>query len=65
VLFSDVANGIDLSGFDQETYPSLMLRANYTTDNKAISPKLDSWQLTWTASLVNVFLPLIHNDHNQ
>jgi hypothetical protein len=68
VLLSDVASGTDLSSFDRDTYPSLTLRANYKTHNKGISPRLNAWHLTWTAtepSLADVFLPVICNNHNQ
>ena len=67
LLFSNVASGYDLSDLEQEAYPSLMLRATYVTDNKANSPRLDRWQITWTTLTpppLQVFLPLISGVSN-
>ncbi|MEZ4864457.1 MAG: hypothetical protein R3C14_24295 [Caldilineaceae bacterium] len=46
-LFTNVANGFDLSTLDVTAYPALRLRANLTATRPGAAPLLDGWRLTW------------------
>jgi hypothetical protein len=59
VLLSNVASGASLAALDPTLYPSLKLRANFSTDNLSKTPSLDEWQITWQAEIRKIYLPLI------
>lgn len=41
------SSSIDMSGISYASYPSLYLRANFSTTNQSSSPTLNSWILSW------------------
>jgi hypothetical protein len=59
VVFSNVANGASLAALDPNLYPNLKLRANLTTDDVAITPRLDEWSITWQPGSYKTYLPII------
>jgi uncharacterized repeat protein (TIGR01451 family) len=47
VVLSDVSSDASLAALDPNLYPSLKLRANLTTNDTAVTPRLDEWSITW------------------
>lgn len=41
---------VDLSGLDIFAYPSVKLKANFSTTDLAVTPTLFDWQITWFSS---------------
>jgi outer membrane protein assembly factor BamB len=52
VLMSDLPSGA-LVALDSSTYPALRLRANLSTTDGDLTPRLDQWTLRWLAAPVN------------
>jgi hypothetical protein len=51
LLRESVPDGASLAGLDSNQYPILRLRANLSTPDLGITPRLENWSLAW--SLVN------------
>jgi len=58
-LLSDVASGASLASIDPTAYPSLKLRATFSTDDLLISASLHEWTITWQPRLCKLHLPII------
>jgi hypothetical protein len=58
-LLSDVTSGMSLTAVDPTVYPSLKLRATFTTTDLADSASLDKWTVTWEPRSCKVYLPII------
>lgn len=58
-LISDVTSGASLASIDPITYPSLKLRATFSTNNPANSASLDEWAIVWQPRVHQVYLPAV------
>jgi hypothetical protein len=59
LLLSDVTSGTGLASVDPTAYPSLKLRATFSTDDLANSASLDEWTITWQPRSWEVYLPIV------
>jgi len=58
VLISDIVSGGSLNSINPTENPSIRLRATLTTDDPSLTPRLDSWSVTWTNGN-KLYLPVI------
>ena len=59
LLLSDVMSGTSLASINPTTYPSLKLRATFSTDDLANSASLDEWTITWQPRSCKIYLPIV------
>jgi hypothetical protein len=58
-LLSDVTSGTNLASIDPVIYPSLRLRATFSTDDLANSASLDEWKVCWQPRTWEIYLPIV------
>lgn len=62
LLLSDVTSDTSLASLDPALYASLKLRANFSTNDQATTPRLGEWRLDWQPmepETVELYLPAI------
>jgi hypothetical protein len=58
VLVPDAHNGDSLASIDAQQYPTIQLRASFTTSDPSHTPDLDLWGVRWSI-LKKIYLPTI------
>jgi hypothetical protein len=59
LLLNDVDNETSLDMLDPAAYPSLKVRAAFSTDSLDDSARLDEWFITWRPTQSVVYLPIV------
>ena len=61
LILSNLSSGSDLNaaGIDPQTYPSLKIRAVFSSTTPGLTPKLHWWRLTWEPEMPMIYLPIV------